>query len=417
MAPQPTPVLKPAAVRHNNYRSILLTVRELGVCTVADIAARLSLSKTAIFKAILHLTELGFVLSAGKGTSSAAGGKPPEKYSVNPNCRYTCVINFYHDLIIVYIHNFAGGIVHQTSFPFPDFMVTDVNELLAYCCAWISQTLSFCQLEPKHLCGVIFLYDTTPARHNAIFQCFKNPAVVQELKARLAEKLGIPNVVYVENPKDMRGYAELQADQSRRQKLVAVVSVLKEEVTGCILHYGRVLHGAGNMVGNFAHMPTDFSMTTQCSCGRRGCFASAVLRDPILKRLAIELKSGTPSSLQGSYQARTMSMVDVTTAADAGDELAGRHMDFVLENYTRLIYMVYLTLNPDELVLQIGPNGREFHERELNRRFHALDLPSPGGKDVLKISTSSIEPYKATAIGAANYCIDNFLDNPACFDG
>lgn len=417
MPAQKNMVLKPASVRHNNYRSILLTIRSMGICTVADIAKELNLSKTAIFKAILRLTELGFVISAGKGSSTASGGKPPEKYSINPNCRYTCSISFYHDVIMVYIHNFIGELVHQTAFPTPDAYMNNTDEVLTFSYKWITQTLSFCHVEPRLLCGVIFLYDSDPMRQDLANLYFKSKERTAELGRRLSEKLGIPDVIYVRSPKDMRGYAELQSDESRREKLVVVVSVLKEEVTGCILHHGAILEGAGSSAANFAHVPTDLSMEHLCTCGRRGCFATVALKSYILKRLSKELKAGTPTMLQEPYQAHSLNMVNVVHAAEAGDEVANRHMDHVLENYTTLIYIIYLTLNPDEVILQVGPNGKDYHERELNKRFREINLPSHDRTEVLKISTSPIEPYKATAIGAANYCVDNYLNNPICFDG
>lgn len=410
-------VLKPASVRHNNYRSILLTIRSKGVCTVADIAEELGLSKTAVFKAILKLTELGFVVSAGKGTSTATGGKPPENYSINPNCRYTCTITFYHDIIIAHIHNFLGEKIYQTSFPLPDNTSTiSQEEAIDLCAEWVTQALGYCNLNPSRLCGVIVLHDNETNRQDPMYHFVKDKQSVPTFKKLLAEKLKVPDIIHVEHAKDMRGYAELHADNSRKQKLVVVVSVLKEEVTGCILHYGTVLHGMSGTAADFAHIPTDYAMRNQCTCGRRGCFASAALKRYILKGISRELKAGSPSILQEPFNNQTLNMVAVVSAAEAGDELAKRHMDIVLENYTHLLYTIYMTLNPDEIVVQAGPHGQAFHERELNQRFRELNLPKQAYQDVVKISTSLIEPFKATAIGAAFYCIDQYLENPICFE-
>lgn len=411
-------VLKPASVRHNNYRSILLTIRSKKVCTVADIAEELGLSKTAVFKAILRLSELGFVVSAGKGTSTATGGKPPENYCINPNCRYTCTISFYHDIIIVHIHNFLGEKVHQTSFPLPDNTSTiSTEETIDLCAEWINQAFAFCGLDPALLCGVIVLHENDISRQDPMYQLLKKKDTAQLFKELLAKKLNVPDIIHVEHSKDMRGYAELHTtDEGRKNKLVVVVSVLKSEVTGCILHYGNVLHGMSGTVGDFAHIPTDYAMRNQCTCGRRGCFATAALKSYILKGVSRELKAGAPSILQDSFNNQTLNMVAVVNAVEAGDELAKRHMDIVLENYINLLYTIYMTLNPDEIVVQVGPHGQAFHERELNQRFRELNLPKQSYKDVVKISTSLIEPFKATSIGAAFYCIDQYLENPVCFE-
>lgn len=410
-------ILKPSSVRHNNYRSILLTIRSKGVCTVADVAEELGLSKTAVFKAVLRLTEQGFLMSAGKGASTATGGKPPENYCINPNCRYTCAISFYHDIIIAHIHNFMGEKIHQTSFPLPDNTSTiSQEETIDLCAEWVRQALAFCGLEPLQLCGIIVIHDNDVARLDPMYQLVKNKQSVPVFKKLLAEKLNIPDIIHVEHAKDMRGYAEFHTDGSRKKKLVVVVSVLKEEVTGCILHYGTVLHGMAGTAADFAHITTDYAMRNQCICGRRGCFATAALKRYILKGISQELKAGTPSILQEPFNNQVLNMVAVVNAVEAGDELAKRHMDIVLDNYIHLLYNIYMMLNPDEIVLQVGPHGQAFHERELNQRFRELNLPKQAFKDVVKISTSHIEPFKATSIGAAHYCIDQYLDNPVCFE-
>ena len=410
-------VLKPASVRHNNYRSILLTIRAKGICTVGDIADELGLSKTAVFKALLRLTEQGFVMSAGKGSSTATGGKPPENYCINPNCRYTCTISFYHDIIIAHIHNFMGEKIHQTSFPLPDNTSTiSKEETIDLCAQWISQALSFCNLTPSQLCGIVVMHDNEVSRQDPMYHFIKNPQLFPLFKKMLSEKLNISDVIHIGHSKDMRGYAELHTGEDRKKKLVVIVSVLKEEVTGCILHYGSILHGSAGTAADFAHITTDYALRNQCTCGRRGCFASAVLKNHILKGISRELKAGSPSILQESFINQSLNMVEVVNAVELGDELAKRHMDIVLDNYIHLLYNIYMTLNPDEIVLQVGSHGQAFHERELNQRFRELNLPKQAFKDVLKISTSHIEPFKATSIGAAHYCIDQYLDNPNCFE-
>ena len=107
-------------------------------------------------------------------------------------------------------------------------------------------------------------------------------------------------------------------------------------------------------------------------------------------------------------------MSDVIDAKIKGDSLATRHMDFVLENYVRLFYTIQLTLNPDEVILQIGPYSRGLHYKELNQRFGALELPELDKQ--LKISTSEIDPMEAAFIGAADYCIDYYLNQTFCFE-
>lgn len=405
-------VLKPVSVRHNNYRTILHTIGAKGTCTVTEIASELDLSKTAVFKAVQNLVELGFISSQGKGSSTAVGGKPPENFCINPNARYTCSITCYHDIILLFIHNFLGEEVYQGSFPPPDWMedLTEDTAIPIYA-GWIKQAMELCRLEVSHLCGIMLIVqdkDQTNLVHMASF--LKEPQLAKRFQKNLAAELGVGDIVHVERARCLRGYAELSMDDSRKDKLVVVVSVLKEEVSGCILNNGSILRGANDNSADFAHITTDYSMRNTCTCGRKGCFASAVLKDYILRDLTKDLKAGAASSLQENYRRHSLHMGAVVDAAEAGDELAIKYMDYALDNYIRLFSIIYWALNPDEVIFQASPRGQRFHERELNRRFQELNYPTP-----MVISTSNLEPFKATAIGAAQYCVDLFLDNPDCF--
>lgn len=406
-------VLKPVSVRHNNYRSILRTITAHGTCTVTEIAEALGLSKTAVFKAIQKLMDLGFVTSQGKGSSTAVGGKPPENFCVNPNARYTCSITWYHDIILLFIHNFLGEEIYQGSFPMPD-TVDDLTEVTAapLYAGWIRQAMQLCQLDTSLLCGVMLIVQGRDSTSMARMGSFlKTPELADIFQKGLAASLGISEKsIHVERARNLRGYAELCTDESRKNKLVVVVSVLKEEVTGCILNKGAILSGANDCSADFAHIVTDYTMRNTCSCGQRGCFASVVLKDYIIRDLVQDLKAGAVSSLQENYRQHTLHMSAVVDAAEAGDSLAMKYMDFVLDNYIRLFHIIYQMLNPDEIIFQCSPRGQRFHAQELNSRFQALNLSNP-----MVISTSCVEPFKATAIGAARYCVDLFLDDPDCF--
>ena len=76
------------------------------------------------------------------------------------------------------------------------------------------------------------------------------------IKSQLAKVLGVKVNVSVENSKDMRGYAELRFDKTRKYKTVVAISVLKESITGCVIRNGKVLNGSSGLLGSVAHITT-----------------------------------------------------------------------------------------------------------------------------------------------------------------
>lgn len=412
-------VLKPATIKHNNYRSILLTIKNIGPCTVTKISEQLNLSKTAISKAIVSLQAQGFIEVVGKGDSSATGGKPADLYAINPICRYTCAITFYHEVIIVRICDFLGNTVIQTTYSHTATYNLNSEILAKYSSEWILNTCTSGSIPPEKICGIIFLYDIN---NNGTFSATKllhdiktNAQAQTQLNQFIRQYLKINCPVAICQSKNMRGYAVLQEDNNRREKMVAVVSIMKESVSGCLLHNGKIIEGKTESALNIAHVPVSDDKKHLCSCGQYGCYSAVTLKDNILADLYDAFKNGEPSILLNKSKERTLHIGDVMNAYAQGDELAIKTMDKVLSYHVKLIYLIYLMLNPDEIVFQVGMGGAEFHRIELNKRFSTLQLPNKSSEPPITLSVSNLEPFDATAIGAANYCIDLYLSLPDCF--
>lgn len=403
-------ILNPSLVRHNNYRSILLAIRGLGSATVTAIAEKLALSKTAISKGIAFLADLGFVLPMGKEASSAVGGKPAELYTISPTCRFSCSVVHYGDLMTVSLFDFLGTQVGQASFPIPQSSVT-AQELPALFCGWVEQVAKSTGITTRQLCGVVFL-----AGHAFLNRFYKSTVEIDGFKEAAGAQLGIPGFVYVEDPKDMRGYSELRADPARQDETLVVISVLRTEITGCVIDHGVIRRGHHGSIADFAHVTTDYSMSRTCSCGRKGCYGTIVKRDAILHTVTRELRAGAESSLQPTYQQGVLQIMDVVHAAEEGDPVAKKCMDRVLENHFNLIFTIYLILHPDEIIFQTGTASKTYHSERLNQLLQEADDPLNGRAITMRISQGTYEPFEATAIGAADFCVDQYLNNPACFE-
>lgn len=408
-----TVVLKPSAVRHSNYRLIINTVSSLGVCSAADIADAVGLSKTAVSKAILRLLDWGYIVSCGKGSTTEVGGKRPELYAINASYRYTCSISFYHGTTIVEICNFAGEqIIRQTYNDRID--LSSQENFIQFCRSCLCETLTLGKITIDQLIGVMIIsdYDRFSGANKIIEALFPDDASKESFKQRFAASLNLSAPVYIENSRYLRGFAELRTDNTRKSKTIAVISILSSNITGSVISQGNILTGTNDLMGEFGHVITGFELNRKCRCGQRGCIVSVVLKNEIIGIAKERLKTGEASSLLPLYKAGTLDLFDILDAGHNGDALASSIMQYSNMNYARLLYTIHITLNPDEIIIQTGDYQRDSFFKMIRDCLGQLLPPD----NQPKLSASSLIPLDASFIGAADFCISKHLSNPACFD-
>ena len=81
----------PTDLRRENYREILDVIGNLKEFTIQDIVDKVTISRQTIAKAIEYYESIGLVESLGKGSSTAIGGKRPEKYSLIGSHYVICI--------------------------------------------------------------------------------------------------------------------------------------------------------------------------------------------------------------------------------------------------------------------------------------------------------------------------------------
>jgi len=74
---------QPEALRINNRKVVLDTLKQTEKTTIATLSKDLGLSKTTLAKIIKHFLNQQIILSSGKEASTAEGGKKAEAYRFN----------------------------------------------------------------------------------------------------------------------------------------------------------------------------------------------------------------------------------------------------------------------------------------------------------------------------------------------
>jgi hypothetical protein len=98
--------------RHASIRNVLALTRKRDTVSVAELAHSTRLSKTTVKKTLDLLASTSLVVSAGKGSSTEEGGKPPELYRFNKAYGYVISVHVTPDAVIAVTTDMHGDITY-----------------------------------------------------------------------------------------------------------------------------------------------------------------------------------------------------------------------------------------------------------------------------------------------------------------
>jgi glucokinase len=138
-----------------------------------------------------------------------------------------------------------------------------------------------------------------------------------QVREILEDEFGVPAIV--DNDANAAAWAELQLGAARGRRDVLLVT-LGTGIGGAVVADGRIYRGS-SFAGEWGHMLYQAN-GLQCDCGKRGCWET-VASGPALARLGSEFIALNPDGQlarvlrKGNFTPET-----ITSAADAGDEVA-----------------------------------------------------------------------------------------------
>lgn len=216
-----------------------------------------------------------------------------------------------------------------------------------------------------------------------------------DVRAELEEKLGIP--VVVDNDANGAAWAELNVGAAQGYDDFLMVT-LGTGIGGSIVIGGQIYRG-GSFAGEWGHMPYDPGGIL-CDCGKSGCWET-VASGPALVRMAREMLTINPdSSFTERLESVDLTGEAITSAADAGDEIARGLVAQVGAEFGRGLCGLIAAFDPDLVVVGgglgslgesiVGP-ARRVAADNLHGRAHRLLPP---------ILVAALGP-DAGAVGAA----------------
>lgn len=408
---------KPVDLRKQNYQTIIQLFRENQSLAARDIMEVVSLSKTAITNILNNLIQANLILPIGKGASTNQGGKKPELYALNPDYGYTIVVYFSNDLCLCQLYNMnyeSLAEVHRTATDAKGFSYEDVLSLSVEAIRCI---LSETGIHEEQLCGIVFHCAGIVLSKEGILsrpilspQWGKDLHVIEDFQARLS--LSVP--FYLDNSCRYHGYYELLGHPERRSQNI-ITLLCTTSVGGSQIRMGHLIHGLTGLVGEYGHITTDYSFTEQCNCGNYGCFESSTAESYVLQRIRHDLKIHNFSSLR-DLPPSSLTIQDIFHAANTGDILARKHLDFIIQQFAVLIYNMQITYDPDEIIIQGSyANSEGYFQDTLSRTIRHLSLHSI--QNQMKLTFNALyQPGHYTVNmnfgmkGAALFCFDQYFE-------
>lgn len=216
------------------------------------------------------------------------------------------------------------------------------------------------------------------------------------VRAELEQKLGIP--VVVDNDANGAAWAEMTVGAAQGYDNFLVVT-LGTGIGGSIVIDGQIYRGGSSFAGEWGHMQY-VPGGILCDCGKSGCWET-VASGPALVRMAREMLSINPdSSFAKRLESVDLTGESITTAADAGDEIARGLVAQVGAEFGRGLCGLIAAFDPDLVVVGgglgsvgesiVGP-ARRVASDNLHGRSHRLLPP---------ILVAALGP-DAGAVGAA----------------
>lgn len=172
-------------------------------------------------------------------------------------------------------------------------------------------------------------------------------------------------------------------------------------VGGGIVLDGKVLEGRHSAGGELGHQRIELTRPRPCGCGRSGCLEAYASATAVVKRAHEALnEDGGRSSLHGLLKAHgELTARDVFTAAEAGDELAGRLVEETALYLAVGAVNAMHTIDPDMVVFGGGMTaaGEPFLGRI---RHHVREQAFAGLADKVQVRFAQLGT-DAGLIGAA----------------
>jgi predicted NBD/HSP70 family sugar kinase len=371
-------------VRHVNERRILTLLRLEGASTRADIARRLSLTRSTITNLMDGLLARSLVREMTTSANRAPGelGRPGIDVSLNPSGAYFLGVEIDVGTVNFAILDLAGKVAETKAVR---GRLDGPQDAIRHVAAFLDSVGRRRQFRDQ----IQAIGMTVPGLVRSDGLVVHLPVLgwknvsLQQLAAR---KFDIPT--FVENNTNAAAFGEIYT-LPRQDHDCIVYLKLGIGCGGAAIINGRLLRGSTGTATEFGHIRLRENGPL-CSCGRRGCLESFV-------NLAALGREYAPKTKFNDEQLAELPSKLVAAAA-VGDRKARDALDIVGKNLATGLISLTNIFNPSEVVL--GGIARPLIVDQLDRVKRDVRNGVVPGMEVPRLTLSSSGEFEC-AIGAA----------------
>lgn len=394
------------SLKFRNRKQVLAFLRNSDSVSVNDISRVTGLSKMTVHKIIDYYMQQGMVVLTGKGDSTEEGGKKPNLFAFNPNCRYLFAIHLAEDRMSTSIVNLKGErLVGRTWHLLTGLDFEQVMELIG---ASFREQIARRSLLPDNcLAAMVACNGIVDVENGIVLASYQHHGWGPSLHLRdgLAKQLPSHVPVHLDSWWRHLARGELYAGEGLDRSHFFLMGNIGDYVSGGLVNEGRVCQGTTGFAGEIGHLVVDPRSDETCVCGAVGCLQALVAPGNV-KALALKLREAYPISLlflgeDTNYQDGVKAMV---RAAARGDALAVRLVNEVIGHFAVAINSIIHVCDPGRILLfgDYAEAGDYFLEL-LRDKVNVMSMPGVDKRTV--IERADVDEDRGV-IGAAHYMTD-----------
>jgi predicted NBD/HSP70 family sugar kinase len=335
---------RPQLIRAMNEQLLLNQIRQLGLCSRADLARLSGLSKPTVSLALANVERSGLVRTAGQRTG--VPGRSAVLYEIRPDAGYVLGLDIGHEYLRGAIADLTGEVRAKAEARCPDASVSKrVSELIRLADGICAAAGVARDDVTQTVLGSPGVYNP---RRDAItltggLAGWDRPAVLAGLRRAFGDTL------VVENDIDAAALAEREHGHGREFPSFVFVSIGSGIGMGLVLG-GQLHRGAHGVAGEIAYLPITDGPSMPGGTG------GGVAADEVRRRGTLEAVSSADAIVRAARHAglRTQSARQVFAAAAAGDDRATAIVAAQARLVAKAICAIVAVLDPGLVVLGGG---------------------------------------------------------------
>ncbi len=367
-----------SSTRINNRRLVLDILRNSEDITVSQIAQKIHLSKTTLWKIMDHFVQNNLAVSAGKAEASDELGKKPELYRFNESYGYTISITIYGSSILLALTDARANVFYkEVVFIHENESLSRIIELVAnFIRKWQEPDAPNIKEEAK-LLGIVIassgVVDSERGRSITAsrFHSWQTEAPIKDL---LKEHVEFKAPFYIDNYNRFFAFAEKTLGCARDKKNIVNVVAGYDGLGAGIIAENRIKRGPRYLTGEIGHMCLNPDDEETCHCGGKGCFEQLVSCERLIGRAEAYREEHADSMIYADNPEK-ITLQKIFDASNAGDAWACLLMDEVISWFAIGLYNINLVFN-SEIIIISGDyrNAGPYFLRQLSEKIEQVSL-------------------------------------------